>query len=102
VAVRFNPEELHQVAERARAFSLPVGVYARRLLLGKQPRPPRLSRKALALVGELNRMGNNLNQLVKLIHQHRAPAGLLTTLRQCLEVLTEARELLNSDSGSQP
>jgi len=95
ISVRFRPEELEQVAEAARPFSLSVGAYARRLLLGTRPHPPRLPREVLALVGELNRIGNNLNQLVKLIHQHRAPAGLLAAVRQCLAVLTEACELLD-------
>lgn len=60
--IRFRPEELAAVMERARACGTPVAKYIREVAIGVTPRARRTQANA-ELIQHLARIGNNLNQL---------------------------------------
>lgn len=99
LTLRLREEELAELRERAREFDLSVSAYARRLVMRRKLRPGRLRPEELALLGQVNRMGNNLNQLMIQIYTHQAPLGLASTVRECLELLKEIRDLLATREG---
>ena len=73
--VRLSPEERAQVAAAAQALGLSLSGYARQTLLG-QPTPrtqkaaPPVDVQALArLLGQLGKVGANLNQLARTVNQ---------------------------------
>ncbi|HVT16379.1 MAG TPA: plasmid mobilization relaxosome protein MobC [Thermoanaerobaculia bacterium] len=71
----------------------------RRMVLRYRPRRSVAPAVNLAAVGELNAIGNNLNQLVKLLHQGRAPLGLQALLEELLaNIRSLRRELLGLQS----
>ena len=106
-ATRFTPEQHAAIAERAKDCCLSVAAYIRVLVLGGTP-IARRSEVRSAIVA-VNRVGTNLNQLVKLansgillppellreIHAVRAEIG---TLRQAF--LAALREEPDSKGGA--
>lgn len=94
VKIRLTPEELIQLRSAAALTCLPLATYVRQAALGLNPRPPAVPRANLIYVSELSRLGNNFNQLVKLIHQYRAPTGLAGVLERLLDLLTELKASL--------
>ena len=67
---RWNEAEYETLATAAERAGLPVGAYIRRLVLGapgpRARRRPRADQEALArLLGELGRIGSNVNQLAR-------------------------------------
>ncbi len=102
VATRLEDRQAEALRDHARACGLPVSAYIRKALLGARlvPRRP-LARAAIAAV---NRVGNNLNQLVHLAH-----TGILLTpelLRTLAEVLAAFQAvqdaLLDADTDKPP
>jgi hypothetical protein len=94
LGVRFSEEELRTVEERADGE--PLSCYLRRIALGEQRRGavPRANR---AIAGQLAKIGNNLNQLVRLAHTGRLQAALEPQLKRLLAEITRYRqELLGS------
>jgi len=96
---RFSEEHFEALSAHARACGLTVTAFIRKVVLGVKPiaRRPEI-RSAIVAV---NRVGNNLNQLVKL-----ANSGVVLTPELVLavrEVLAENRtmlqKLLRADSG---
>jgi hypothetical protein len=87
VGAKLTASQYFDLDARAKAAGVPIGAYLRRLILGQPPtaRWP-LARKAIV---ELARVGNNLNQLVKLAHGgtllpaelHRAVESTLAAVR---------------------
>ena len=76
LTIRLSAEERAAIDEAARRSGLTSGSYARQLLLGaptpRQVRRPPIERQELArLLGQLGRIGSNLNQLA-----HAANSGL--------------------------
>ena len=96
---RFTEEQFEALDAYARSCGLPVAAFIRQLVLGVKPlaRRPEI-RSAIVAV---NRVGNNLNQLVKLAHTGVVLAPDL--LRAVGEVLTEVRAVrsafLRADAG---
>lgn len=92
--VGLEPTDLDAVDERAEAAGLSRSAYIRTAVLGHPgvravPRPP-VEKKLLSLaVGQLGRVGNNLNQLA-----HRANTGLPVSDAAIEPVLDEVREVL--------
>jgi hypothetical protein len=88
-STRFTEDQFAALDEYARACGLPVAAYIRRVVLGVNPTPRRpLAHAAIVAV---NRVGNNLNQLVHLAH-----TGLLLPpdlLRAIAEVRREIQSL---------
>ena len=97
--VRFTEEQLGAIQTHSRACGLTVGTFIRKVVLGVTPRPrrPELHSAIVAV----NRVGNNLNQLVRLANSGVVlPPELLGAVR---DVLVEVRALqkvqLRADAG---
>ena len=96
---RFSDEQFEALVDYARACGLTPTAFIRKVVLGVKPiaRRPEL-RSAIVAV---NRVGNNLNQLVKLAHTGVVLAPEL--VRVVREVLAELhalqRAFLRADSG---
>jgi len=89
-ATRFTEEQFEALVDYARACGLPLAAFLRQVALGVKPiaRRPEL-RSAIVAV---NRVGNNLNQLVKLSHTGVVLApDLLRVVRQVLVELHALR-----------
>lgn len=90
--VRLRPEEDRMVRERARECGLTLARYMRETALGAVPRAKPRSLE-LEAVRELNRVGNNLNQLAHIANINEelpAEEKLHAVLK---EVLAAARRL---------
>ena len=104
VHCRLLPDEKITVKTRASALGISVSQYVRETALGALHRPPRrrlptVAEKSLAqVIGQLGRVGNNLNQLTHLSHiEGQVAEGLklsatLTELRAVLASLVEVIE----------
>jgi hypothetical protein len=84
--VRFTPEELHRIRERARYCGLPASTFLRELGLGAElrERPRRIEKDAIY---HLSRLGNNLNQLTRAANA----TGRVELSERLREVLAELR-----------
>ena len=88
-ATRFTAEQFEALDSYARACGLPVAAFIRQLVLGVKPMARRP--EARSAIVAVNRVGNNLNQLVKL-----ANSGVILApdlLRVVREVLVELHAL---------
>ncbi len=93
-----SPSEAEAVARRAAAARLSVSEFVRTAALGRRLREPEVPPTNLQVIHHLARIGNNLNQAVKLVHQGRLPAGLLSLLKDLLAAIRDyRRELLGLD-----
>ncbi len=96
---RFSEEHFEALSAHARACGLTVTAFIRKVVLGVKPiaRRPEI-RSAIVAV---NRVGNNLNQLVKLANSGvvLAPELLLVVREVLTENRTMLRKLLRADSG---
>lgn len=97
--VRLSPEEVAPIAAAAQVAGLSLSGYARQVLLG-QPTPrtqraaPSADVQALArLLGQLGKVGSNLNQLAKLVH-HGQPVELAQTLAEVRAAAEQVRQAL--------
>lgn len=68
VPIRFTPDEYEQICRKAEAVNLDFSKYIRQVALGQRlsPSPTEITKKTYV---ELSRIGHNLNQLTKAIHQ---------------------------------
>jgi hypothetical protein len=66
--VRFSRAEHARLVERARVCHRSLNAFVRIAALGRRMPEPPMPAINLATVGELNRIGNNLNQAVHLLH----------------------------------
>ncbi|HLX09155.1 MAG TPA: plasmid mobilization relaxosome protein MobC [Thermoanaerobaculia bacterium] len=92
VAAKLTASQYFDLDVRAKAAGFTIGAYLRRLIQGQPPtgRWP-LARKAIV---ELSRVGNNLNQLVKLAHEGKPlPAEIHAAVQR---VLAQVRALRNA------
>ena len=74
LTVQLTPTERKQLGDAARSSGAPVGAYVRELCLRRQGDPPivastRRNPQAKVLADELQRLGNNLNQLARVANQ---------------------------------
>jgi hypothetical protein len=98
VATRLTAEQYAVLEERAEACGLPIAALIRKVVLGLKPVPRRpLVRSAIVAV---NRVGNNLNQLVHLAHTSIVLApDLLRTLSEVHDQFQALQDaLLAADS----
>jgi hypothetical protein len=91
VALRLNDEEYRLIAEHSRTAGLSRGGYLRAVALGspgpRARRSPPVNAELLAnAVAQLNRAGNNLNQLVRRINSSQAVGA-----KESIEALAETR-----------
>lgn len=105
LTARFDETEFEVVATAAEKAGLTVSSYARETLLGapapRQVRRPPVERKELArLLGELGKVGGNLNQIAKAAH-----TGILVyggEIDTALGSLAEVRNAILSALGREP
>jgi len=70
LSIRLTADERAEIEQKAERAGLRTGSYARRVLLDAQPprqirRPPLEKVLLVKFLGELGRVGNNLNQLAR-------------------------------------
>ncbi len=99
--VRLSPAELAELEESATAAGLAVATYLREVGLRHRVRPARCA-VDLRLIGELNRLGNNLNQLLVLTYTHRAPAALAPSVEGLRLLLETILAVLGTESTGEP
>lgn len=94
--IRVRVSETEFAVLEKRAEGQPVSTWIREELLGRgRPGRQRIPRANLAIAGQLAKLGNNVNQLVRLAHTGRFPAFLEPLLEQVLGAVTSyQRELL--------
>ena len=97
IAVRVTTADRTRIAEKAQESGLKIGGYLRALALGSAgPRAvkrPRVEREQLArLLGEIGKLGGNVNQLAKWSNTERSPASLdeLAQIRADIATMREA------------
>ena len=95
VGAKLTESQYFDLDVRAKSAGVTIGAYLRGLVAGQAPTPRwPLARKAIV---ELSRVGNNLNQLVKLAHEgtplaaelYAAVQGLLAEVRALRTALFE-------------
>lgn len=100
--VRCTPAEYAAIHALAEAAALPAGTYLRAVALGHpgpraQRRPP-VDRQELArLLGHLGKIGGNLNQVARALHQRDYPP--LDEIKAALAAITESRALVRKAIG---
>ena len=97
--LRLTAEERTTLETRATGAGLSVASYLRTAALGtsgpRARRRPTIDREALmTATAELNRVGNNLNQLARAINQGRDADELAETLAELRATATAIREAL--------
>ncbi|MCP4912932.1 MAG: MobC family plasmid mobilization relaxosome protein [Oligoflexia bacterium] len=73
IPVRFTERERERLYELGKRHSLSLSSLIRRLSLKKRLPPARVQEINLKTYQELCRIGNNLNQLVRAVHQWQIP-----------------------------
>lgn len=104
-AIRFTPAQLAQLAAAANDAGLSVGTFARTVLLGspgpRAMRKPPVQKAELArLLGELGKLGSNVNQIARAYNQQRATPDLaeLAEIKTCLvQMRDEIMQALGRD-----
>ena len=99
VTVRFKAADHSAWRDEARKGGLTVSAFIRDAALGVPPVPPRRRLADQDLINQLSRLGNNLNQQTRLLHQLRH-RDLLPETAPVLAVLEDVRELLDEVSRS--
>jgi hypothetical protein len=97
IGLRVTAADLARIEEKAQESGLKIGGYLRALALGSAgPRAvkrPRVEREQLArLLGEIGKLGSNVNQLAKWSNTEKAPASLpeLAQIRADIATMREA------------
>jgi len=98
-SLRLSLAEAEAIGVRQQAAGLSFNAYACTCMLGeggpKRRRRPTIDREALmTATAELNRVGNNLNQLARAINQGRDADELAETLAELRATATAIREAL--------
>lgn len=102
IAVRCTPAEYDGIHALAEAAGLPAGAYLRAAAFGSpgpraQRRPP-VDRQELArLLGQLGKIGGNLNQIARALHQRDYPP--VDEIKTALAAVTETRALIRKAIG---
>ncbi len=102
VMVRFTERDAATLRDLAKRAGLPLQKLIRRAALEAKipPRPPEVH---LDCVGQLRRIGNNLNQALLLTYRGGGPTDLRTAILELLLLCREIRmRLLGEDFGEEP
>lgn len=98
--VSATPKQARLLRERAAAAGLRPAVYLLKAALERRLVPPRTPPVNFLAISELQRLGNNLNQAVKLLHQGRTSPGFGGLLTEILRAIkTFHRDLLGLQSS---
>ena len=87
VKVRLDPVEYQKLQSDVRRSGLTQSAYLRQLLQGAQMREPP-SRDYYRILTELNRIGNNLNQIVRVANSHPEALPDVQALRRIFDLLS--------------
>ena len=91
LGVKLTPSQMAQLRDRASASGLPVSMLARtRLTGGRLPKPGADPVTLRAVMAEINRLGNNVNQLARIANQTgriRSEAALEAVTVQIIDTL---------------
>lgn len=105
VKFRASQAERDQLAKRAEAIGLTVSDYCRAALASptKRPRKARHVQADPALLRELQRIGNNLNQIAHAIHSERFRPSevveVITLVREFEHEITALKALATPNQG---
>lgn len=109
LAIRLSTDEHHRVFERADKTGLTVGAFARHQLLGEtgpraRKRAPADRQELVRLLGAVNRVGNNLNQIAHALNANQGfqPASLESSLEELRQTTREIRAALGHDPDCEP
>ncbi|HEX4952695.1 MAG TPA: plasmid mobilization relaxosome protein MobC [Thermoanaerobaculia bacterium] len=97
--VRYTAGEFRVIEERAATTCNDLATYVRKASLGSSVVAPKVPVVNLHAMGDLNRLGNNLNQLVRLIHSGELPPGLEGVLRLLIDAVAKLRTELLAGMG---
>ncbi len=105
IGFRANEEEYAQLKADAERAGLTLSDYARSTLLNapvprQVKRPPIEVQTLAALQGQIGRIGNNINQIARLMNSGLIPP--LNTVREELAALKELRLLIKQALGKKP
>lgn len=81
IQLRVSPEDKAMIAAKARGCNLSVSAYLRKLALEHELQ----SSFDAAAIRQLQRIGRNLNQAVKLLHRGDFSGEIQENLRRCLK-----------------
>lgn len=95
LGVRLTQDEEAALLARASELGCSLSELARAALLSVPLDPRRFPPLNRDSVEQLARLGNNLNQLVKLLHEGRAPVGIKSALTDLLAKVETLREELH-------
>lgn len=98
VSGKLTPEQFEAARIRAQACGMTMAAYVRSAVLGVTPRARQpLARKAMV---ELNRVGNNLNQLTKLANSGSPlPGDLARSVAAVHAAVVQMREALEAEES---
>ncbi|HXU46405.1 MAG TPA: hypothetical protein VN783_12835 [Thermoanaerobaculia bacterium] len=97
--MRFTIQELRAVDAKAAAAGLPRATFLRRAALVRRINALRVSGLHLRAVYELIRLGNNLNQAVKLVHQGRLSPDLVPSIERLESAISSFRDELTAPAA---
>ena len=106
VMLRFNTEELKKVKSLLRSYQVDfhkrgtVGPFLRTLILNKEVEPIECLPESTPRIGyQLNKIGTNLNQLVKVAHykNRRSPnTSLVREMQKANELVAKLNTIINN------
>jgi hypothetical protein len=86
--LRFSEDEMAMIESKLSDHGLNFSEFARAAILKKQIR----SRVTVDMVRQVQRVGNNLNQMVKLLHQGKGDISNLEVMRKLIEIQNQIKE----------
>jgi hypothetical protein len=92
--LRFTKEEIEQIERERKKANLSFSEYARKVLLKKRVKCKSKDREKL--IFELNRIGNNLNQITRRVNEKRMID--FKTLQEVEQIKKSLEEFLKNDS----
>jgi len=107
--VRFTDAEFADASAKADRAGMALAAYLRAAALGHpglraQRRPPADHKALRRLLGEMGRIGNNINQIARALNTDKAvpPAEIRAALRVYLDVRTAIFAALGKDAAEPP
>ena len=86
--LRFSADEMAMIESKLSDHGLNFSDFARSAILKKQIR----SRVTVDMVRQVQRVGNNLNQMVKMLHQGKGDISNLEVMRKLIEIQNQIKE----------
>jgi hypothetical protein len=97
LSFRVTEAELAEITSRAQLAGLDRSTYVRRAALAQRIVALRVPAVHLQAIGQLQRIGNNLNQAVRLVHEGRLSPDLGSSVEEVRRLLLELRRALRGE-----